>query len=182
MYASYGTAVTASIAWVIGNSHPDQHLLLDGRWRAVTLTAPPVEHPESRPAPRLGRAQRVAAIALALVVVLAAAVGFVLTRDSDGPSITYASAQAMAEKAGCEETFQSSTAYAGIVSAGTCSVNGQEVIFRVLPNTDAAYGWADGARKDADQPHGHTGVGEGWVAFSMDLDAVNTVSVALTTP
>ena len=148
----------------------------------MTLTAPPVEHPERGPAPRLGRAQLGAAIALALVVVLAAAVGFVLMRDSDGPSITYGSAQAMAEKAGCGETFQSSTAYAGIVSAGSCSVNGHEVIFRVLPTTDAAYGWADGARKDADQPQGYMGVGEGWVAFSMDLDASNAVAVALTTP
>jgi len=144
--------------------------------------APPVEHPESRPAPRLGRAQLVAALALAFLVVLSAAVGFVLTRDSDGPSITYDSAQAMAEKAGCGETFRSSTAYAGVVSAGSCSINGHEVIFRVLPTTAAAYGWADGARKDADQPRGYMGVGEGWVAFSLDLDASNTVAVALTTP
>ena len=144
----------------------------------MTLTAHPVDHPGSRPAPRLGRAQ-LAALALAVVL---AVVGFLLTRDSDGPSITYASAEAMAEKAGCGDTFQSSTAYAGVVSAGTCSVNGHEVIFRVLPNTDAAYGWADGARKDADQPQGFLGVGEGWVAFSLDLEASNAVVAALTTP
>jgi hypothetical protein len=115
-------------------------------------------------------------------VAVLAVVGFVLTRDSDGPSITYDSALAMAEKAGCGQTFTSSTAYAGVVSAGTCSVNGHEVIFRVLPNTDAANGWADGARRDADQPRGYMGVGEGWVAFSLDFEAFNIVAPALTTP
>ena len=75
----------------------------------MTLTAPPVEHPKRRPAPGLGRARLVAAVALALVAVLAV-IGFVLTRDSDGPSITYDSAQAMAEKAGCGQSFHSSTA------------------------------------------------------------------------
>lgn len=147
----------------------------------MTLTAHPVDHPGHRPAPRLGRAQLVTALALAFVVVLAV-VGFLLTRDSDGPTITYASAESMAEKAGCGDTFQSSTAYAGVVSAGTCSVNGHEVIFRVLPNIDAAYGWADGARKDPGQPQGFLGVGEGWVAFSLDLEASNAVVAALTTP
>ena len=56
------------------------------------------------------------------------------------------------------------------------------MIFRVLPNTDAAYAWADGARRDADQPQGYMGVGEGWVAFSLDLEASNLVAAALTTP
>jgi hypothetical protein len=60
-------------------------------------------------------------------------------------------------------------------------VKGHEVTFRVLPSTEAAYAWADGAKKDTDQAQGYMAVGEGWVASSLDLEAFSSVASALTT-
>jgi len=123
-------------------------------------------------------------VTLGLVVVLAVGgwlVQHVQAGSNDGPTINYSSAQAMAQKAGCASTFAESTAHGGVTSTGSCLMNGSTILFVVLPNTDMAYAWFDGAQAVAETPH-HGAVGAGWVAYGTDSQAMDAVTRALTTP
>jgi len=86
----------------------------------------------------------------------------------------------MADRAGCATTFERTTNYAGILSAGTCRVGDSEVELRVFPSMDAAYAWVDGTHGKSGGPAGFNVVGDGWLAHSADQSAMEQVSHALT--
>jgi hypothetical protein len=91
----------------------------------------------------------------------------------------YASASQMAARAGCARTYQPTTTYAGVLSAGRCRIHGAWVELRVLPNRAAAYAWLDGAHGPATTPKGFGVVGDGWVAHSLDRTAMVRVTRSL---
>jgi hypothetical protein len=145
--------------------------------REQVVSERPITEPRSRPV-------RTVVVTVGLVALLAAGgwlVQHVWAGSNDGPTINYPSAQAMAQKAGCASTFAGSAAYEGVTSTGSCVVNGSTVLLVVLPSTDMAYAWFDGAQALATTPH-HGTVGAGWVAYGTDLESMNAVSQALTTP
>ncbi|MFL6136462.1 MAG: hypothetical protein ACJ74O_01500 [Frankiaceae bacterium] len=129
------------------------------------------------------RARRGLARAAAAVVLLAGGGGTAWAlqhRSGDGHEVRYASAAAMAARAGCVHTYQPTATYAGVVSAGRCRMDGGWVDFRVLPSLSAAYAWLDGAHGPSGKPEGFGVVGDGWVAHSLDRTAMVRVTRSLT--
>ena len=116
-----------------------------------------------------------------LIVLLACGVFLVVHAESGSHELRYESAQAMATKAGCGTSFHARVAHAGVTSTGECTVDGSLVVLVVLPTVDAAYAWFEGANTAAADPH-HGVIGEGWVAYGGDPDAMNQVAQAMTTP
>ncbi|HVQ86894.1 MAG TPA: hypothetical protein VMT88_01825 [Actinomycetes bacterium] len=115
-----------------------------------------------------------------LIVLLACGAVLAVHAETGSQAVKYESAQAMATKAGCGTSFHSRVAHAGVTSTGECTIDGSMVVLVVLPTVDAAYAWFDGANAAATEPH-HGVVGDGWVAYGDDSDAMNYVARSLTT-
>ncbi len=74
----------------------------------------------------------------------------------------------MADRIGCTGTYDETSAYAGVRSAGTCTSGGNEVLLRVLPGAGEAYAWLDG--HTTAPPDKMAGVGDGWVIAMTGKD------------
>jgi hypothetical protein len=92
-----------------------------------------------------------------------------------GTSPSYGSARQMAARAGCLDTFSTEPAPPGVSSAGSCTISGNLVEFRVQQHIDTADPWPQaGAHAPA-----ALFVGDGWLVRAVDLPAYRAATSRL---